>query len=1142
MKPRHKRLILYGSALLIVFLASTPLALNRVFNQTDVKLRIVRLLNQKAGLQIKPETFHISVFPSIQARVQPFEVPLPLSAGLEGTALSADSLEISLDLSGLIKGNQFVRRIILNTPRLNMPRINKPSAPHKAKSGVNQDAAELSQAGFSDKQKPGTQKPDKYKIDPSAPPAEPSTNAYNATYEKFTRLFNHLFDLLPQFQDSMDIVVNNAQGPCCKDLDATIYLSKKNRLIFVEARINDIHAGFSDIFRAPSHPNFKFSSVSARQADIVMFIENADHLKASLSLMGPVIRDQESQQAVICDAIKGEIQYTQGIWTAKFDPFKADYPHATIGATGTWNPSKNHANLTVTGSDIIADQAREMVDRLIATYVSDTIFSILHEGHVPHITLSFSGQSPMDMLDGHHLELQGTATKGKVRIPETHLTADQVSARVQLKKGVLTISEVTGQIGRSRIKSGDLSIHLLQYHDIPFHGRFFIDADLPELPAILTGLLPGTILSRELSRVHHVNGRCNAELTLDLKHQPQTSGRPSNRMPDVIVETRDFTVTGQYDRIPGNISLQNARFRLQDGIVTLDKVTGTINSSLIKDMNAVVDINKDTFAITSGSGKISIETTIPWLLAYEKTRQMISPVKQGSGALIFDSLTMTGPWQHPEKWRFNTECRGNDIQISTMPAEPQIRGLSFRAKVSQHGINASNILFISDDHDWLSGLVPSSVLDTLAKPVHLADGHIHIDGQSSAIEARLSPLDKKQVEVSLFLSGKKLQNLELRELRCKDPGFTDARLIWPSSLPETASSFEMTGIVDSRTLKKLMLSQSPVLKAFHEITCGRPITVQATPKKNFRISADCLDLESLMNHLDSKTQNPKNVSSKTLILDVGQLHYKTLIFDHVATHISIRENQTYIRVDDAGLCGLSTSGYINRGKKNIVINLPLHAKQRDNIQDLLSCLLKKEDFMNGIYSVESHLQASGNVEELSRRFQGDFNFNATDGRIHKLTLLSRILSLINVSQVFKGKIPDITQEGFAYNRVDIEADVIDSVLHLKKAVIDGRDMTMIFTGQIDPLKDELNLTCLVAPFKTVDLIIEKIPIINTLLGGRLISIPVKATGKLSDPVVIPLHPSSVGKGVINIMTDILKTPVKLFEKLTTTDDTATQIN
>lgn len=153
---------------------------------------------------------------------------------------------------------------------------------------------------------------------------------------------------------------------------------------------------------------------------------------------------------------------------------------------------------------------------------------------------------------------------------------------------------------------------------------------------------------------------------------------------------------------------------------------------------------------------------------------------------------------------------------------------------------------------------------------------------------------------------------------------------------------------------------------------------------------------------------------------------------------------------------------------------------------------------------------------------GSIILNATSGRIYKLTLLSRILSAFNISKIFNGKIPDITQSVFEYKTITIEADIKNSRINLTKTIVDGTDMALTCSGWIDPLNDELDLTCLAAPFKTVDLIIKKIPIVTTLFGERLISVPVKATGSFSDPNVIPLHPSAVGKGLVALMTGLVK--------------------
>jgi hypothetical protein len=42
-------------------------------------------------------------------------------------------------------------------------------------------------------------------------------------------------------------------------------------------------------------------------------------------------------------------------------------------------------------------------------------------------------------------------------------------------------------------------------------------------------------------------------------------------------------------------------------------------------------------------------------------------------------------------------------------------------------------------------------------------------------------------------------------------------------------------------------------------------------------------------------------------------------------------------------------------------------------------------------------------------------------------------------------------------------------------------------------------------------------------------LPARAYGKISDPTVIPLHPSAVGKGLLNLLEDLIKTPGRLID-------------
>ena len=70
---------------------------------------------------------------------------------------------------------------------------------------------------------------------------------------------------------------------------------------------------------------------------------------------------------------------------------------------------------------------------------------------------------------------------------------------------------------------------------------------------------------------------------------------------------------------------------------------------------------------------------------------------------------------------------------------------------------------------------------------------------------------------------------------------------------------------------------------------------------------------------------------------------------------------------------------------------------------------------------------------------------------------------------------------------------------------------------------------LVTPLKTVDTIIENIPVVGYLLGENFIAIPVRVRGDLSNPSVTPMSPSSVGKGVLGILERTLKLPLKIIQ-------------
>ena len=97
--------------------------------------------------------------------------------------------------------------------------------------------------------------------------------------------------------------------------------------------------------------------------------------------------------------------------------------------------------------------------------------------------------------------------------------------------------------------------------------------------------------------------------------------------------------------------------------------------------------------------------------------------------------------------------------------------------------------------------------------------------------------------------------------------------------------------------------------------------------------------------------------------------------------------------------------------------------------------------------------------------------------------------------------------------------------------MNGPSVNGVAEGSVDLPARTVDVTLLVAPLKTVDAVVSRLPVIGSVLGGSLVSIPVKVSGNLGDPKVTPLPPSAVGKGLLGVMTRTIKLPLKVIQPL-----------
>lgn len=1069
---RLKRYALYGIVFFLILSLFSPFIITRLINTAYLKNELTDIIFQKTGARVDPSAISLLVFPRPVLNIENFN----FSPG-KGVAVRMKALKFSLDLPTLLRGNINIAQITVDRPDI--------------------------QVSFA-------------KENPSHPKVFFPVPRGSLWMEK-------IFSLLPGHQDSVELRIKNGTSPYFGHMDGTLYLSKEKKEILLSATINEIAVNPGTLSDNSLEKYSDLTAIALDQLKINATLNVKGDLQGQCRMTALTLASK-TRTLLQSDRIVSTFKWSDAFYQIDISPFKLNDSDGLVGIRFSNDPANKKTQIQFSGTRIRIDTARQTALSLFREdYLTRTIFDILKGGIAPRVEVSFQGRDLKDLFHGDHLILTGNIEDGSVKIPATHLTASHISGEARLKGGILDIQAKKAMLHQAKVEKGTLSIDLLNFDTVPFQGEFFLDVNLSTVPGTLISLLPDTLLARELSRVHGVEGRAKVKLGLS-----QAKGSQDL---DVAIDAADFSVSGTYDRIPNDIYLENLTFKYEPDRVSLTHLSGMVNGTRMDDLDAVIDFRREAWLhIRSGSGTLPLKSVIPWLLSHEKTRKMISPVREGSGTVHVSSVDLSGPVLKPDQWKYNVNGTGSGIHLTTHANQKEIENLSCQYQAANDFFNLKIMKMKVAALSWLAPLQGKKHLDSVLVPLDMDEGQFQFTPGQSSFNGRVKFTTGPLLAVEL--KGDTIASLALKTLQIFDKKATNATISFLQ--PPEKALYDFTGRLNTATLNKIIVPDSYWAKKIHALTEGQSILIHTDPSSNLNIITKNINLNAFLSGSGSVVPRDRRFLPNHLIhVKADTLKIKHLTFRDIDTTLSLKKGDTAIRVNHAFLCDLETNGVLDFKKDNIHADLPFEAADKANIQTLLTCLFQKDNLMDGQYSLTGRIVSDGLKKNSLHTLAGSFTLNAEEGRIYKWTLLSRILSVLNVSKIFKGSIPDVTQEGFAYKTISITAEIKDSVIHLTQAVINGYDMTLIFSGWIDPVNDALDLTCLVAPFKTIDLIIEKIPIVNTLLNGRLVSIPIQGTGKLSDPTVIPLHPSAVGNGLVNMMSDILKTPVKLWDKIYT---------
>jgi hypothetical protein len=315
---------------------------------------------------------------------------------------------------------------------------------------------------------------------------------------------------------------------------------------------------------------------------------------------------------------------------------------------------------------------------------------------------------------------------------------------------------------------------------------------------------------------------------------------------------------------------------------------------------------------------------------------------------------------------------------------------------------------------------------------------------------------------------------------------------------------------------------------------------------NIALQADTLDLDrpveqiktSIQRHASPAEQQTGAMPKWTAHIEVAaqRLKYAGFTLQPLRAVLALRNKRADVRVQEANLCGINVQGKGNWTPEGMSVDFEPRSSGR-TIQFVTGCLMGAEPMerIEGTYTIDGRLESRGaTTEALLRNLQGMVHITAVDGRVLSLKgigFFSNLLSYLQINNLVTGKLPNLREQGFEFNRIHSELEFKDGLAEMKELRVMSGGLNMVAGGSINLLDRQMNMTVLVSPLTTLDAIIRHIPIVGRILKGTLVAIPVGVYGPVTNPEVRPLSPKAVGSRLLGIMERILQTPLKLIEPI-----------
>jgi uncharacterized protein involved in outer membrane biogenesis len=264
-------------------------------------------------------------------------------------------------------------------------------------------------------------------------------------------------------------------------------------------------------------------------------------------------------------------------------------------------------------------------------------------------------------------------------------------------------------------------------------------------------------------------------------------------------------------------------------------------------------------------------------------------------------------------------------------------------------------------------------------------------------------------------------------------------------------------------------------------------------------------------------------------VDLGRLRAGKLEVSLLRARAVLEDGRLQVDIGSAALCGVSLSGSFSARRGDVGGTGTLNARGAA-LENTLPCLTDGRLRFIGRLDLDGGFSARGAPGALAQNFTASFRAISRDGRIDEFDALTRLLRLVNLTEVARGAI-DVGSAGTAYRSASVTGTVKGRIVHLDEGILDAEGIKIVAEGTIDYRDGALAANVLAAPMQTANWLVDKIPLVRRILGGTVLAIPARAGGAVKDPVVVPLGARAVRSRMVDLLANTVRLPADLVKTL-----------